>query len=134
MRIGFTGTRHGMTAAQRITVGSFLGPNVTEGHHGDCIGADVHFHELCRQLHVASIVGHPPTDPKLRAFCACDVLLPEAPYLTRNRHIVKAVDLLLATPAETIPQVNGGTWRTIGYAESADLPLVVVYPDGTIRD
>src|SRR5689334_75878 len=53
MRIGFTGTRHGMTPAQERTLHGMLAARQGAPlHHGDCIGADAQAHEL------ASLLGH----------------------------------------------------------------------------
>jgi hypothetical protein len=49
--IGFTGTRYGMTPDQRSAIARLIaetaGPEPFFAHHGDCIGADAEFHELC---------------------------------------------------------------------------------------
>ena len=46
MIIGFTGSRKGMTGEQAAVVMRLL-LSATEGHHGDCVGADEQFHEMC---------------------------------------------------------------------------------------
>jgi hypothetical protein len=50
--IGFTGTRHGMTPAQRHAVSQLIAELAAgaafTAHHGDCVGADAEFHDLCR--------------------------------------------------------------------------------------
>ena len=51
MKLGFTGTRRGMTSDQQIRVTLLvaeLGPK--EAHHGDCVGADAEFHEQFKYL------------------------------------------------------------------------------------
>jgi hypothetical protein len=69
IKIGFTGTRFGMTVLQYNQVESiFQRDALIELHHGDCVGSDA-------QAHVAAIaVGglvhlHPPVDKTHRAFC-----------------------------------------------------------------
>jgi hypothetical protein len=99
-RVGFTGTSRGMTEAQRGAAAALreLG-DVAEAHHGDCVGADAEFHALCQNLGIPVVI-HPPSDPKKRAHCQGGQVLPERPYLDRNRAIVDAGDVLLAAPAE----------------------------------
>lgn len=74
LRVGFTGTRHGMTPAQTETfvatlreLEASLGP-LAEFHHGDCVGADAEAHCLVR-LHFREcyIILHPPIDEAHRA-------------------------------------------------------------------
>ena len=46
MRLAFTGTRQGMTAAQRRRCATLLRELMPEEvHHGDAIGADAEFHD-----------------------------------------------------------------------------------------
>ncbi len=134
MKIGFTGTRKGMTDAQKQSIHMLRGWNrVDEVHHGDCIGADTDMHHIARNYGI-TIVGHPAVDPKERAFNDCDVLRPEKEYIARNHDIVDEVDVMIATPAETEPKWRGsGTWATIRYANNqVNKPLIIVWPDGTV--
>ena len=136
MILGFTGTRIGMTLEQKETVSTFINrPSASfeEVHHGDCVGADAAMHDIA----VASglkTVGHIPSNPELRAFCEFDETMPEKAYLTRNRAIVHACDILLATPGEMKEQTRGGTWYTISYARMLKKPLIIVWPDGSITE
>jgi hypothetical protein len=41
---------------------------------------------------------------------------------------------MLAAPYVPTEQTHGGTWRTIGLARKAKKPLVIVLPDGSIRE
>lgn len=54
MVIGFTGTRHGMTNAQRDTVLKLLSEKLTPSSavHGDCVGADADFDAICTSLDI----------------------------------------------------------------------------------
>lgn len=146
--IGFTGTRYGMTNAQRrvvdFTLADIIGGDVklrVVAHHGDCVGADAKFHELARQYGCAVCI-HPPTDTTRAAnIPECVnldgtrvVRLAPLPYMARNREIVDASDFVIATPAEMVEQERGGTWSTICYARRAGKRLVVVYPDGTTKE
>jgi len=132
MKIGFTGTRNGMTLLQRLRIFNFLKIRGGELHHGCCEGSDTETHGVARGLRYW-VVGHPPTDQTLRRFCECDFLHPEKPYLVRNRYIVDSTDELLATPAESVEQRRGGTWSTIRYARKVGKPITIILPDGTLK-
>lgn len=129
--LGFTGTRHGLTRPQALTMLEICTPllNVT-AHHGDCLGADAQFHRLCIRQHWRTH-GHPPDDDTHRAFCTFDTTDEPLPYLLRNDYIVKAATLMLAAPFERVEQARGGTWSTIRTARRLKVPLVIVFPDGT---
>ncbi len=137
--IGFTGTRHGMTVEQRaevaLLVKMFAG--MSGGwrlvcHHGDCIGADSEFHDIARGVD-ALIELHPgPLDDHQRqAQRWGDVRHTAQPHMRRNRIIVLASDVMIATPFEADEQLRGGTWSTIRMARVAKRPLAIVWPNGT---
>jgi hypothetical protein len=130
MVIGFTGTRVGMTAKQKRRVKKLL-EKATEAHHGDCVGADEQFHELCIAANVPVII-HPPSDPKLRAWCkgAKKVCRPK-PYLERNKDIVISCDVLVGAPKESSEPAPGrgqGTWSTIRYGRAVGNVVKTIYP------
>lgn len=133
--VGFTGTKEGMRPAQRERLMSVLWRwhrGYCAFHHGDCVGADAEAHEVAR---VAGyhVVIHPPTDPKHRAFCEGDEVLEPLPYLERNERIVQAAQVLIATPKEYAEQIRSGTWTTYRRAIAAQLPVCVIFPDGSTR-
>ncbi len=136
--IGFTGTRQGMTRLQRQLVESLLVLHPPkETHHGDCIGSDAQFHKIICNQTTASIIIHPPLDRRYRAFCAADetkgdMILPEKPYLERNRDIVNASEIMVAAPKELIEQQRSGTWYTIRRAREKRRQIIIVFPDGTL--
>lgn len=133
MRLGFTGSREGMTPHQVDGVMNFITEyenNITEVHHGDCVGADEEFDALCiAHLPNAKRCIHPPRDPKLRAWCQATgaTTYEPAEYHMRNRTIVKMSDRLLCTPRR---QQGGGTWYTIYYAREWGVPAHIFFPDG----
>jgi hypothetical protein len=134
MRIGFTGTRKGMTDAQRKTVAALLRQQEPEvAFHGDCVGADAEFHALCRALEPAPVINIRPGcergDPR-RAGCAGDVTATVRPFLQRNRDIVDACQMLIVAPGEDVEHKRSGTWSTYRYAKTVGRELVVVFPDG----
>lgn len=131
VRVGFTGTRIGMTRPQMMGVGALLRSlDPTEAHHGDCIGADADFDMLARLLDIPRVI-HPPTNPAHRAFCAGGTILPERPYLDRNEDIVEATDVLIATPKEYRNPGKGGTWWTVEKAKERYRKVHLVFPDGS---
>lgn len=130
--IGFTGTRHGMTERQKEEVDFILRNRGRALSHGDCVGADSDAHDIAVAAGVLT-VAHPPTDDKLRAFREADMVLRKAPYHERNRDIVDAADVLVATPAESEEQVKGGTWYTVRYARATKTLIIIVWPNGSVR-
>lgn len=138
MRIGFTGTRHGMTLAQRRAVADILATcRPTHFHHGDCVGADDEAANMAADLEGVFIVCHPPIDPELRAFNQkhAEERTPKS-YFARNRAIVDAADALIAAPRQTErppPKTGGGTWYTVEHAERRGRIVYVVWPDGRVQ-
>jgi hypothetical protein len=132
-RIGFTGTQHGMTPHQMIRLQSIMQDWApTMAAHGDCIGADAQFHSLMLQLRVPIYI-YPPSDPKKRAFCTGAVLIAEPQdYLVRDRAIVDAVEVMIATPKTDVPEKRSGTWYTVRYSHKQNKPTFVILPDGRI--
>jgi hypothetical protein len=125
MRIGFTGSRDGMTDAQRSQLEWMLAVQSVAGgvefHHGDCIGSDAEAHDIARQLGY-KIVIHPPVNDELRAFCKGDVVLEPKEYHARDRDIVDDTDMTFATPRYH----SRGTKYTIGYADEVNKPCLVI--------
>lgn len=123
-----------MTVPQRAAAVSLLldlWPD--EVRHGDCEGADYEWAAAARGTGCRSIVGHPPTNPKLRGYFPSDRELSPEPYLDRDRAIVMASGLVLAAPKEFMEQKYGGTWFTVRFARGLKRPLVIVFPDGSVR-
>lgn len=127
-KVGFTGTRKGMSSRQKEELFDLL-QSGTIFHHGDCVGADAEAHATARALG-CPVVVHPPTDPKARAFCNGDdvTILDPLPYLARNREIVKSVELLIAAPKEDPehPCLRSGTWATIRAAQRLGVPVIIL--------
>ena len=141
MKIGFTGSRFGMTPQQKevITRLEIFTTKVSEAHHGDCLGSDADFHHFIREIDQAiRTIIHPGfpanhlDDTTLRAFCEGDHTSPPKSFLARNRDIVDETDMLIATPATK--KEMGGTWYTIIYSRKQKKHRVIVYPDGSIGE
>ena len=132
MRVGFTGTREGMTDQQRATVLRLLSKELLDAewlHHGDCIGADHQAGQIAIFCGVKQH-AHPPTSDRLRAWTLADRTDKPLPYLERNRAIVDATDILIAAPRGPEEQ-RSGTWSTVRYARKVGKPVIIVWPDGS---
>jgi hypothetical protein len=129
LKVGFTGTQIGMTTYQACYVEHLLKQlNATRGIHGDCIGADAMFDKICKNLSI-EVEIYPPSNPKKRAFCDADVFNPEDDYLTRNRKIVDASDVIIATPKSSEEELRSGTWATIRYARKKGKKVYIINPE-----
>lgn len=138
MKVGFTGTREGMTAEQRQAVRRWLerqGPPA-EFHHGCCVGADAAAAGLADQLGVSRIVGYPCDIWRLQSNIAlglCHEVRDPLPPLDRNRDIVDACEVLLACPGGP-EQMRSGTWATVRFARKCGRRVVIVWPDGSLTE
>lgn len=127
IHVGFTGTRRGMTEAQKHTVTDLLrGADWLD--HGDCVGSDVDAHEIARGLGIQVCI-HPPISERFRAHCVGDFVHIPLDYIWRNRRIVMDTWWLIATP-ERPEERRSGTWSTVRYARRIGRRVVVVMPDG----
>jgi len=133
-RFGFTGTRHGMTDAQKSALFSYLHGSSGEFHHGDCVGADSEAHDIANECGYCPII-HPPVDPSHRAWreVPAHLMRQEKTHFARNRDIVDETTALIATPFETTEQPKGGTWYTVRYARKQGKTVVLILPDGSIK-
>lgn len=136
MRVGFTGTRRGMTAAQILAILPELEPFYSEGdpscwfHHGDAIGADQQAFLVARQMGWM-IVAHPAYDEPRRS--ASDLWdIPRHP-LARDKVIAQTVQHLIATPATMQEELRSGTWATVRYARAEGRSITVIFPDGSTQ-
>lgn len=137
LNLGFTGPRIGMTTQQFSTLVNqivILGMSVKSFHHGCCIGADEVASLVAKELNIPLIVGHPPIkeDYKSKAYYADREEKPKD-YLTRDRDIVNASTLLLATPSGYVSKSSSGTWYTIRYAKKIGKEVKIILPDGKIK-
>lgn len=136
-RLGFTGTQVGMTARQSAAVydwvREFLKDNeITEVHHGDCIGADAQFIELL-PAGPWEIVCHPPINPSKRAWVGGDIIWPEKDYSDRNNDIVTCCDILLVAPQQSREILRSGTWMTYRIAGRQKRRRVIFWPGGRVE-
>lgn len=146
MKIGFTGTRDGMTEAQAEAFGDhFRRLGGTDFLHGACVGADAD-----AVMHVAAM--RMPGEEQVRPWCRThaypsdlkemtseramelsDFKYKPKPPLDRNRDIVDACDVLMACPKGPEEQ-RSGTWSTIRYARRLRKKIVICWPDGQVTE
>ena len=135
MKVGFTGTRIGLTDYQHTQVfynlhrwaqdfrleeaGTFL--------HGDCIGADAQSAEIARELGY-TIEAFPSNQRLYRAFTNADILHTPVEPLRRNRLIVQQCEVLIACPSAAAEIVRSGTWVTVRYARNRGRKLIMIPP------
>lgn len=144
--IGVTGTRHGVSDAQRAWVYDTFEDAIRNGvfstvHHGACTGADEFIHEVALESGVRIDVWPPVLTKYLAAQCLLTHRLvtvhPSMPYLNRNREIVQAGTAgLIALPRQdTQPgrESWGGTWYTVDFAERMGRSVVICYPNGVVE-
>jgi predicted Rossmann fold nucleotide-binding protein DprA/Smf involved in DNA uptake len=136
--VGVTGSRSIPTDWQQKRLLELLlflrSKGATTLHHGDCIGADAYAHNLAIRAGLEHIVIHPPLNEIHRAYCH-KTGTPEKgitqhepkPYLTRNRDIVAASNVMIALPkGEEI--VRSGTWATVRYARQNAMSIYLIFP------
>ncbi len=127
----FTGTRKGMTDAQKVAVRKVLGDlAITHFQHGAAIGADEEASFIARDFGL-KVTGHPGNIAADRSKTAhADLWSPEAPPLDRNKKLVDSTHLLIAAPDG--PERRSGTWSTVQYARKKKKNVWVIMPDGSV--
>jgi hypothetical protein len=135
MKIGFTGTREGLTAAQRDKL-VMLVVAPEEFHHGCCVGADEQAAHIAFSADCPRIVGHPPTATAMLSEFSLGFNTENhdpLPYLERNRRIVDACETLIACPKGPEEQ-RSGTWATVRYARKQKKQILIIWPNGTVSE
>ena len=136
MKIGFTGTRDGMTARQISMLRDMfilgrLKSKIEEFHHGLCVGSDEQAAELVStQFPDVRIVCHPPINRTFESRIVKPdwVVLPRMDYMERNHSIVDSCDILVAAPDSYIEKLRSGTWSTVRYANRVGRKTYIFYP------
>ena len=144
MSIGFTGTRKGMTDAQKDAVRQLIA-DLLEGRcvvgnkavHGCCVGADADFVKIAASMNYFNleIVAHRSDIPSMidpEAFSLSDILVAPKPPLVRNQNIVEESSVMIACPETAEEVVRSGTWATVRFARKRGKPLAIVNPDGSV--
>ncbi len=139
MKVGFTGTRKGMTREQRdVTVmlaNLLYQGSVNEARHGLCVGADAQFNDIAAKQGFITY-GYPASDVKEgnRAYCHVNFTMPSAPALSRNHTIIDESEVMIAIPKGYEEEWRGsGTWAAIRYSAKAHKPTYIVYPNGKVE-
>ncbi len=133
LRIGFTGTRHGMTDDQKKEFKKLItSKEFEEFHHGMCEGSDEQAHHIIEtDKPEVKRTGHPPKYTGSMVDVPCHVLMKPADYLTRNHNIVDTTDILIATP-DIKEKTSSGTWSTIRYARKKEKKIYIIHKNGRI--
>jgi hypothetical protein len=137
VKIGFTGTRNGMTELQRLAVTVMLAscrnlPGQHEFHHGNCVGADADAAVIAKASGLR-VVAHPCDITGMQADTVADETRSPKRPLDRNHDIVDETDILIAIPATRHEVLRSGTWATVRYwRRHARHHLRCVLPDGTL--
>lgn len=135
LKIGFTGTRHGMSNVQKKELKKIVdNKDFCEFHHGRCVGSDEQAHEYIETIKDArsiKIVGHPPKFKGSMSHCKCDYMMKADEYLKRNHNIVDHTDILIATP-DTKEKLRSGTWSTIRYARKKEKRIYIIHKNGRV--
>ena len=133
-------SRDGLNEKQKAEIINLLQKDLDDGFkiqvtHGDCVGADNDFHNICRSLkpsikNEADILIHirpgGTTNNNFRAFCKGDFHYYAKPFLERNKDIVNNCDILLACPRSNVEELRSGTWATIRYANTISKPTKII--------
>jgi len=128
MKIGFTGSREGMTQHQKEQfVLKMFDLLPTEFHHGDCEGADAEAHDIVREFFPkVKIIVYPPLSFRKRAMKQGDEILAPEAYLKRDYRIVDSTDYLIGAPKTDMEQIRSGSWTTIRYARKTNKPHTIL--------
>jgi len=144
LKVGFTGTRRGMTQhqfglckelADVLIYGARAVPGKPEWHHGGQAGADRESHVIAHALGYVCHV-HPCPGVSRLGYVAAGIDYPDDvwhevfPPLTRDRIIAEEVGVLIAAPESDKEVQRSGSWATIRYAYAAGAPVIHL-PRGT---
>lgn len=155
--LGFTGTRRGMTPAQRAALPGVLATLPERVLHGGAVGADHEFDSFISPLYwnqttdaqrlMNTFKGNIPIVVFPVGQKRHDFWFEEAPFgaireiyetvrdpLERNLTIAKTCHRLLACPAESDEVLRSGTWATVRYARAAGKPITIIAPDGAVLE
>lgn len=143
--IGFTGTKNEPTDNQLLKLESTLSILFENGYifrHGDCVGADNAAAFFAKEIGYW-VISHPPNIKTFRAFSKADNIMPEKPYLDRNRDIVDHSKLIISVPKKkvTLDEIlkcksgtkRGGTYYTTRYALKTNKQVIMILPNGRLE-
>jgi hypothetical protein len=137
MKVGFTGTRAGLSMHQDEQFKRWMRANTPdEFHHGECSGADEQAVWEATRYSAVRVVAHPCHYAAMRGRTIVGLSAethPAKPPLARNRDIVDACDVLLACP-DGPERLRSGTWSTVRFARRQGVRVVIFWPDGTTTE
>ena len=134
---GETGSRHGATNAQLVSVvWLWYKYGIYSLHNGDCKGFDSQTFFMAKAFG-AELIMHPPKNGEWRAWNGTDdktvTMLPVGDYFVRDRAIVNVAEVMVAASRFSVePEHGGGTWFTINYTRKQGKPLAIIWPNGFI--
>lgn len=134
LRVGFTGTRAGMTKYQQnllvVVLHQLWRPDYErlDFHHGQCIGSDEQSARTAKTMLGAWLVSHPPLGIKYLSDLPADEVWPAREYLDRNHDIVDQAQVMIAAPKEMSEVLRSGTWATIRYARRQGKEPIMLPP------
>lgn len=120
-----------------------LDPPPGEFWHGDCIGADVQFHDSVLQCFGGRAEFQLwPSTLKSRAHVEILYRFPGNKYTIhepadarqRTIYIAKSSKLLIVTPFEADIQDKGGTWLAYHTGRAARKQVVIIWPSGRTEE
>lgn len=128
MKVGFTGSREGMSQHQKEQfVLKMFDLKPTEFHHGDCEGADAEAHDIVREFFpTIKITIHPPIVSYRRAYKKGDETKPPEEYIVRDKNIVDSTQCLIGAPLTDDEIYRSGTWTTIRYGKKTNKPVYIL--------
>lgn len=139
--LGVTGTRNGISHAQRDFAKSFLAQCDVGStlRHGACLGADddivrIVFNMNYYRNNLFSIIAYPPIVETFYSHISViksNEIMSREDYLERNLRIVQDCNFLLAFPGQDYEVVRSGTWATVRMARRLKREHMIVLPDGT---
>lgn len=135
LKIGFVGTRIGLNIEQKKSIihildKAFKNTNTIIVLHGDCIGGDTEFHQICTEynnLHKDKYIEihiYPTNITSMRAYNKANIVMPIMRPLDRNNAIMNKADILIACPEDkNVEKMMSATWYTIRRARDANMPI-----------
>ena len=137
MQLFFVGSTEGMTHHQKKVVKEFLEDNkdsIDRILHGDGRGADEEFHGICHELGLINkICIHPLNKREKRALCKAPYIAEPTTYYLRKKELLKKASFLLAATSTYQANPVFGCWPMVDAAKEKPIPVLIIFPDGTIR-
>lgn len=136
LKVGFTGTRIGLTFVQFDALvrsfDHFVGEEQVNLFIGGAEGADEQVFNWALGWPSVEYIAIFPATGRIpsygMSFCTQD----PKPPLDRNRDIVSRVDYLFVAPSGMVEERRSGTWATYRYAKKKGIARWIVWPNGEV--